>query len=68
MLVWQIQAATVMLCSCKDSNMNTSQISSPHYFSTFGPEINSRHSEKNENERTEENISSIFWARVDIHL
>lgn len=48
--------------------MNTSQISFSRYFRTFGPEINSRHSEKNENERTEENISSIFWARIDIYL
>lgn len=45
-LVWQIQAGTVTLCSCKGSDLNTSQVSSPHYFSTFGPKINSRYSEK----------------------
>lgn len=56
MSVWQIQAGTVMQCSCKGSGLNTSQISSPCYFSTFGPEINSRRSKKYENERTEENI------------
>lgn len=43
-------------CSCKGSSLNTSEISQPRYFSTFGPEINSRHSKKNEIEGTVENI------------
>lgn len=56
MSVWQIQGAMVMQRSCKDSGLNTSQISSPHYFSTFSLEINSGHSKKNKNERIENNI------------